>query len=46
MKTALSKSLTPSTKDFAIAKARVDRVLVDKGIGISIPAARPGRVTR
>ena len=30
----------------ALANARVDRVLVDRGIGISIPAARPGRVTR
>lgn len=46
MKTALAKNSQPTTKDFAVAKARVDRVLVDKGIGISIPAARPGRVTR
>jgi hypothetical protein len=36
----------PSTKDFASAKMRVDNLLVDRGIGISIPSARPGRVTR
>jgi hypothetical protein len=46
MTTALKKTRNPTTKDFALAKARVDRVLVDKGLGISIPAARPGRVTR
>jgi N-acyl-D-aspartate/D-glutamate deacylase len=46
MTTALKKNRNPTTKDFALAKARVDRVLVDKGLGISIPAARPGRVTR
>jgi hypothetical protein len=46
MTTALKKNRNPTTKDFALAKARVDRVLVDKGLGISIPAARTGRVTR
>ena len=45
MATALNRNPRPTTKDFAIAKARVDRMLVHKGIGISIPAARPGRVT-
>lgn len=46
MTAALAKNKQPSTRDFAVAKARVDKVLVDRGIGISIPAARPGRVTR
>ena len=46
MTAALSKKKNPTTREFAQAKARVDRVLVDKGLGISIPAARPGRVTR
>ena len=46
MTAALAKNRKPTTKDFALAKARVDRVLVDRGIGISSPAARPGRVTR
>jgi len=37
---------TPATRDFARAKLAVDRALVDRGLGIKIPGARPGRVTR
>ena len=38
-------SQNPTTKDYAIAKALVDRELGQRGIGIVIPAARPGRRT-
>jgi hypothetical protein len=37
---------TPSTADFANGKARVDKMLVDRGVGVAIPGAKPGRVTR
>lgn len=37
---------TPGTLDYARAKATVDAALVARGIGIVIPKARPGRVTR
>jgi hypothetical protein len=45
MRTVMKFSSNPSTKDFAVAKAMVDRELKQKGIGIIIPAARPGRRT-
>lgn len=35
-----------STLDFANAKSKVDKLLLDRGLGVAIPAARPGRVTR
>jgi hypothetical protein len=46
MREALKLSKSPSTKQYAAAKALVDRDLADKGVGIIIPAAKPGRVTR
>ena len=46
MKAALKLSPSPTTKEFAIAKARVDKELVDRGLGVVIPHAKPGRVTR
>lgn len=46
MRSALKLSPTPTTKDFALAKARVDKELVDRGLGVVIPHAKPGRVTR
>jgi hypothetical protein len=46
MREALKLSKSPTTKQYAAAKAMVDRDLANKGIGIIIPAARPGRVTR
>jgi hypothetical protein len=36
----------PSTADYARGKAKVDKMLVDRGVGVAIPGARPGRVTR
>ena len=36
----------PTTKHYAGAKSLVDRSLVNRGIGIVIPSAKPGRVTR
>ena len=36
----------PTTKHYASAKSLVDRSLVKRGIGIVIPSAKPGRVTR
>ena len=36
----------PATKHYAVAKKVVDRSLVNRGIGIVIPSAKPGRVTR
>lgn len=36
----------PSTADFALGKSRVDQMLVERGLGVAIPGARPGRVTR
>ena len=36
----------PSTKHYANAKSLVDKSLVNRGIGIVIPSAKPGRVTR
>jgi hypothetical protein len=46
MRTALKLASKPSTKDFARAKALVDKQLVDQGVGVVIPHAQPGRVTR
>jgi hypothetical protein len=46
---ALAKTqgrVTPSTADYARGKAKVDQMLVDRGVGVAIPGARPGRVTR
>jgi len=37
---------TPITADFASGKSKVDKMLVDRGVGVAIPGARPGRVTR
>ena len=37
---------TPSTADYASGKAAVDKMLVDRGVGVAIPGAQPGRVTR
>jgi hypothetical protein len=36
----------PSTKHYATAKSLVDKSLVKRGVGIVIPSAKPGRVTR
>ena len=36
----------PTTKHYASAKSLVDRSLVSRGVGIVIPSAKPGRVTR
>ena len=36
----------PTTKHYAVAKKIVDRSLVSRGVGIVIPHAKPGRVTR
>ena len=36
----------PNTADFAQGKAQVDKMLVDRGLGVAIPGAQPGRVTR
>jgi hypothetical protein len=46
MKMARKISTAPTTKDFALAKAQVDKQLVDRGLGVVIPHAKPGRVTR
>jgi hypothetical protein len=45
MRAALKLSSKPTTKDFALAKAHVDRELASQGIGVVIPAARPSRRT-
>jgi hypothetical protein len=37
---------SPSTLDHAKAKAAVDRALVARGLGVVVPGAAPGRVTR
>ena len=42
----VAKVKNPTTKDYAVAKSKVDRALVEQNMGIIIPAARPGRVTR
>ena len=36
----------PSTRHYANAKSLVDKSLVSRGIGIVIPRAKPGRITR
>ena len=36
----------PTTRHYASAKSLVDRSLVSRGVGIVIPSAKPGRVTR
>ena len=41
----LASTSRPTTKDFALAKAHVDRELANQGIGVVIPAARPSRRT-
>jgi hypothetical protein len=46
MREALKAGRSPTTKDYAKAQANVDDALAARGIGIVIPAARPGRVTR
>lgn len=43
---ALKANPRPTTKDFARAQLEVDRALSKSGLGIVIPGARPGRVTR
>lgn len=40
------QSTSPTTLDYARAKSAVDKTLVARGLGIRIPHARPGRVTR
>jgi hypothetical protein len=45
MQTVARLSKNPTTKDFALAKATVDRELAKQGVGIVIPAARPSRRT-
>lgn len=37
---------TPATRDYALAKQAVDKLLLERGLGIKIPSARPGRVTK
>ena len=37
---------TPDTVDYARGKAKIDQMLVSQGVGVAIPGARPGRVTR
>jgi hypothetical protein len=39
-------SPNPTTKHYAKAKTAVDAALVARGLGVVIPDARPGRVTR
>lgn len=34
------------TRDHAAGKAAVDKMLVEKGLGVQIPCSTPGRVTR
>jgi hypothetical protein len=34
------------TRDHAAGKAVVDKMLVEKGLGVQIPCSTPGRVTR
>ena len=46
MAAALKLSKDPTTKDFALAKSQVDKMLVARGIGVVIPNAKPPRVTR
>ena len=36
----------PNTRDYARSKQVVDKLLLERGLGIKIPGARPGRVTR
>jgi hypothetical protein len=45
MRQVAKLSPKPTTKDFAVAKAIVDFDLKRQGLGIVIPAARPGRRT-
>ena len=45
MQEVLKRSSHPTTKDYALAKIKVDKALENQGIGIIIPAARPGRRT-
>jgi hypothetical protein len=46
MTTAFRRSSRPTTRDLALAKAQVDKMLVDRGLGVVIPHSKPGRVTR
>lgn len=45
MQTVAKLSPNPTTKHFALAKAKIDRELANQGIGVVIPAARPSRRT-
>lgn len=36
----------PTTRDYALAKGKIDDELVSRGLSVVVPAARPGRVTR
>jgi hypothetical protein len=42
----LRGSSTVETRDHAAGKDLVDKLLVERGLGVRIPHARPGRVTR
>lgn len=46
LRRAGARGAAPTTLDHAKAKAAVDAALVARGIGIVIPSAQPGRVTR
>lgn len=46
MTAALRLSKQPTTRDYAIAKSQVDKLLVARGLGVIIPSARPSRITR
>jgi len=37
---------SPNTLDHAKGKAAVDKLLVARGLGVTVPGAAPGRVTR
>jgi len=36
----------PTTRDYALAKTKIDDELVRRGLSVVVPHARPGRVTR
>jgi hypothetical protein len=42
----LRGATAPETKDYATGKSTVDKMLVERGLGVRIPHAQPGRVTR
>lgn len=42
----LRGSKTAETIDYAKGKSQVDQLLVERGLGVKIPNAQPGRVTR